>query len=115
MEIAALMIIAGELFLKLRWIGWRTILRHKRTAIKVLQCTLFHAVTILFVGSYCDLFKNLQCLTLLVMFLEASAVLLRRSSHFRVTRAFRPIFLIDTRSFGEFKSYSLLLIWSSVF
>lgn len=35
MEIAALITIAGEVFLKLRWIGWRTILRHKRTMIKV--------------------------------------------------------------------------------
>ncbi|XP_026277239.1 two pore calcium channel protein 1 [Frankliniella occidentalis] len=79
MEIAALITIAGELFLKLRWIGWRTILRHKRTAIK--------------------------CLTLVVMFFEALVVLIRRSSHFRVTRAFRPIFLIDTRSFGAVRRF----------
>lgn len=78
-EIVALTTIAGELFLKLRWIGWHTILRHKRTAIK--------------------------CLTLLVMFLEAVVVLIRRSSHFRVTRAFRPIFLIDTRSFGAVRRF----------
>ncbi|KAJ1524179.1 hypothetical protein ONE63_010705 [Megalurothrips usitatus] len=79
MEIAALITIAGEVFLKLRWIGWRTILRHKRTMIK--------------------------CLTLLVMFIEALVVLIRRSNHFRVTRALRPIFLIDTRRFGAVRRF----------
>ena len=35
-ELLCLLVISIELGLKLRWIGWRTILRHKRTALKVL-------------------------------------------------------------------------------
>jgi hypothetical protein len=34
-EILALSVIGVELTLKLRWIGWKTILKHKRTMIKV--------------------------------------------------------------------------------
>lgn len=41
-----------------------------------------------------------QCVTLGIMFVEAITVLIRQSSHFRVTRALRPIFLVDTRHLG---------------
>lgn len=34
-ELVALVIIGIELGMKLRWIGWLTILKHKRTMIKV--------------------------------------------------------------------------------
>jgi len=34
-ELLALSVIGVELALKLRWIGWKTILKHKRTMIKV--------------------------------------------------------------------------------
>ncbi|KAJ8921141.1 hypothetical protein NQ315_013612 [Exocentrus adspersus] len=66
LELLALGVIGVELALKLRWIGWTTILRHKRTMVK--------------------------CVTLTIMVLEAVTVLIRQSSHFRVTRALRPIF-----------------------
>lgn len=46
-----------------------------------------------------------QCATLIVMFVEALTVLIRQSSHFRVTRAFRPIFLVDTRACGAVRRY----------
>jgi hypothetical protein len=35
-ELLALTVIGVELHLKLKWIGWSTILKHKRTMIKVL-------------------------------------------------------------------------------
>jgi hypothetical protein len=40
-ELLALVVIGVELALKLRWIGWKTILKHKRTMIKVSLLTLF--------------------------------------------------------------------------
>ncbi|XP_075219021.1 two pore calcium channel protein 1-like isoform X4 [Lycorma delicatula] len=73
-ELLCLSIIGIEVALKLRWIGWRTILNHKRTMIK--------------------------CITLGIMVMEAIVVLIRQSSHFRATRALRPIFLVDTRHLG---------------
>ncbi|XP_053616842.1 two pore channel protein 1-like isoform X2 [Plodia interpunctella] len=78
-ELLALSIIGVELHLKLKWIGWSTILKHKRTMIKGI--------------------------TLLIMLLEAVVVLCRQSSHFRVTRALRPIFLVDTRHFGGVRRF----------
>ncbi|XP_063218915.1 two pore calcium channel protein 1-like isoform X2 [Bacillus rossius redtenbacheri] len=78
-ELLALSVITIELAMKLRWIGWRTILKHKRTMLKGL--------------------------TLGIMFMEAITVLIRQSSHFRVTRALRPIFLVDTRHCGPVRRF----------
>lgn len=39
------------------------------------------------------------------MVIEAVAVLVRQSSHFRVTRGLRPIFLVDTRACGAVRRY----------
>lgn len=47
----------------------------------------------------------LQCMTLDIMFLEVMTVLVRQSSHFRVTRALRPIFLVDTKCFGGVRRF----------
>ncbi|KAF5285116.1 hypothetical protein FQA39_LY16805 [Lamprigera yunnana] len=79
LELVALAIIGVELVLKLRWIGWMAIFKHKRTMIKVL--------------------------TLVVMVVEALIVLIRQTSHFRVTRALRPIFLVDTRACGGVRRF----------
>ncbi|XP_050302250.1 two pore calcium channel protein 1-like isoform X2 [Anthonomus grandis grandis] len=79
LELVCLGVIGVELALKLRWIGWTTILNHKRTMIK--------------------------CVTLLIMVIEAVIVLIRQSSHFRVTRGLRPIFLVDTRACGGVRRY----------
>ncbi|XP_043497418.1 two pore calcium channel protein 1-like isoform X1 [Polistes fuscatus] len=78
-ELLCLITIGIELALKLRWIGWGTMLKHKRTMIK--------------------------CITLAIMFLEAMVVLVRQSSHFRVTRALRPIFLVDTKYCGGVRRF----------
>ncbi|RVE47915.1 hypothetical protein evm_007429 [Chilo suppressalis] len=78
-ELLALTVIGVELHLKLKWIGWSTILKHKRTMLKGI--------------------------TLMIMVLEAVVVLCRQSSHFRVTRALRPIFLVDTRHCGGVRRF----------
>ncbi|XP_045469112.1 two pore channel protein 1-like [Harmonia axyridis] len=79
LELLALGVIGIELALKLRWIGWGTILKHKRTMVK--------------------------CVTLVIMVMEALVVLVRQSSHFRITRALRPIFLVDTRACGAVRRF----------
>ncbi|CAL1678014.1 unnamed protein product [Lasius platythorax] len=78
-ELLALITIGVELALKLRWTGWAPMLKHKRTMLK--------------------------CFTLIIMFLEAMTILVRQSSHFRVTRALRPIFLIDTKYCGAVRRF----------
>lgn len=39
------------------------------------------------------------------MFVEAIVVLVRQSTHFRVTRALRPIFLVDNRYSGGVRRF----------
>ncbi|KAI5725538.1 hypothetical protein M8J77_016779 [Diaphorina citri] len=78
-ELLALFVIGVELTLKLRWIGWKSVLKHKRTMMK--------------------------CLTLGVMTIEALVVLSRQASHFRVSRALRPIFVVDTRHLGGVRRF----------
>ncbi len=73
-ELCALILIGVQVGLKTRWIGWRTFMLHKRTAIKV--------------G------------TLSIMIIEAFVVMFRSTNHFRITRALRPIFLIDNHFCG---------------
>uniref|UniRef100_A0A3Q3JLX2 Ion transport domain-containing protein n=1 Tax=Monopterus albus TaxID=43700 RepID=A0A3Q3JLX2_MONAL len=74
LELLALVMVAFELCMKLRWLGFHTFIRHKRTMVKT--CVL------------------------LLQFVEAIVVLVRQTSHVRVTRALRPIFLVDCRYCG---------------
>ncbi|XP_053324826.1 two pore channel protein 1 [Spea bombifrons] len=74
LELLALALVAFELSMKMRWLGCRTFLKHRRTVLK--SCVL------------------------LVQFIEAIVVLVRQTSHMRVTRALRPIFLVDCRYCG---------------
>ncbi|KAJ8285599.1 hypothetical protein GJAV_G00028690 [Gymnothorax javanicus] len=74
LELLALAMVAFELCMKLRWLGFQTFFRHKRTMVKA--CVL------------------------LLQFVEAIVVLIRQTSHLRVTRALRPIFLVDCRYCG---------------
>ncbi|XP_038058978.1 two pore calcium channel protein 1-like [Patiria miniata] len=73
-ELFLLIIIAIGLGLKVRWLGVKKFFLHKRTAIKTA--------------------------VLLIMFCEAIVVLARQKSHFRITRALRPFFLIDCHYCG---------------
>lgn len=74
LELLALVMVAFELCMKLRWLGFHTFIRHKRTMVKM--CVL------------------------MLQFVEAIVVLIRQTSHVRVTRALRPIFLVDCRYCG---------------
>ncbi|XP_072004232.1 two pore channel protein 1 [Engystomops pustulosus] len=74
LELLTLALVVFELYMKMRWLGWRTFLRHRRTMLK--------------------------SFVLFVQFVEAIVVLIRQTSHVRVTRALRPIFLVDCRYCG---------------
>uniref|UniRef100_A0A8C9F8J9 Two pore segment channel 1 n=1 Tax=Pavo cristatus TaxID=9049 RepID=A0A8C9F8J9_PAVCR len=74
LELFALMVVVFELSMKMRWLGFHTFIRHKRTMVKT--CVLF------------------------VQFIEATVVLVRQTSHVRITRALRCIFLVDCRYCG---------------
>lgn len=60
LELFALMVVVFELCMKLRWLGFHTFVRHKRTMVKTS--------------------------VLVVQFIEAIVVLVRQTSHVRVTR-----------------------------
>ncbi|KAJ7382109.1 Two pore calcium channel protein 1 [Desmophyllum pertusum] len=70
LEILSLLIVAIGLTVKLKWQGAKLFFNHKRTLLKVI--------------------------ILAVVFVEAVVVLVRSENHVRVTRALRPLFLIDT-------------------
>ncbi|XP_059975640.1 two pore channel protein 1 isoform X2 [Mesoplodon densirostris] len=74
LELFALMVVVFELCMKLRWLGLHTFIRHRRTMVKTS--------------------------VLVVQFIEAIVVLVRQTSHVRVTRALRCIFLVDCRYCG---------------
>ncbi|TRZ02076.1 hypothetical protein DNTS_016493 [Danionella cerebrum] len=79
LELLALATVAFELCMKLRWLGFHTFIRHKRTMVKT---------SVLF-----------------IQFVEAIVVLIRQTSHLRVTRALRPIFLVDCRYCGAVRRH----------
>ncbi|KAH3775283.1 hypothetical protein DPMN_176684 [Dreissena polymorpha] len=70
LEILMLVVLSLELGIKMKWLGWRVFIRHPRTIIKTSM--------------------------LLIMLAEAITVICRQTSHFRITRAIRPIFLLNT-------------------
>lgn len=73
-ELCTLALIAVLTGLRTRSMGLRNSMSHRRTLIKVS--------------------------TLAVMLLEAVVVIVRADAHFRITRALRPIFLIDNHFCG---------------
>ena len=78
-ELCTLILIAVLMGLRTRWVGWQTFIRHKRTSIKIV--------------------------TLAIMIVEAIVVIGRATSHFRITRALRPIFLIDNHYCGGVRRF----------
>ncbi|XP_019394961.1 PREDICTED: two pore calcium channel protein 1 [Crocodylus porosus] len=74
LELFALVVVVFELSVKMRWLGFNTYIRHKRTMVKTF--------------------------VLFVQFIEAIVVLVRQTSHIRVTRALRCIFLVDCHYCG---------------
>lgn len=86
LEILGQLILALQLAIKMRWLGWKTFIKHKRTSIK--------------------------SFTLAIMFIESVVVLIRQTNHFRVTRALRPLFLIDTHYFRGVRRISRQILMS---
>jgi len=78
-ELCSLVLLSLQMVLKTRWIGLRSCLKHKRTLIK---------------GS-----------SLIIMIVEALTVIVRHENHFRVTRALRPLFLLDTSVCGGVRRF----------
>ena len=78
-ELCGLALMAVQLYLKTRWIGWRAFLRHKRSMMKTV--------------------------TLVVMIAEAVTVIIRNKTHFRVTRALRVLFVTDTYYCGGVRRF----------
>ena len=78
-ELCTLLLIAVLMGLRTRWIGLQTFIRHKRTSIKIA--------------------------TLSIMVIEAVVVIARADSHFRITRALRPIFVIDNHYCGGVRRF----------
>ncbi|KAM8962187.1 two pore channel protein 1 isoform 1-T1 [Pelodytes ibericus] len=74
LELLVLALVMFELSMKMRWLGCRTFLKHRRTMLK--------------------------SFVLFLQLIEAVVVLVRQTSHMRVTRALRPIFLVDCRYCG---------------
>ena len=78
-ELCGLVVMSMQLYLKTRWIGWRAFRSHRRSMIK--------------------------SVTLVVMIAETIVVIIRNKSHFRVTRALRVLFVIDTHSCGGVRRF----------
>eukprot|EP00088_Acartia_fossae_P037775 TRINITY_DN3900_c0_g1_i4.p1 TRINITY_DN3900_c0_g1~~TRINITY_DN3900_c0_g1_i4.p1 ORF type:complete len:917 (-),score=53.70 TRINITY_DN3900_c0_g1_i4:656-3406(-) len=78
-ELCSLVLLSIQAVLKIRWVGYRSCLKHNRTVIK--------------------------SLTLIVMIIEAVVVLIRQQNHFRITRSLRPIFLLDTSVCGGVRRF----------
>ena len=52
----------------------------------------------------------LQTIVLAVLFVEVIVILVRQTSHLRITRALRPIFLIDNVLMDEVRRYMYIII-----
>lgn len=70
LELFCLLILTMSLGIRLKWLKGKTFFKHKRTAIK--------------------------SFVLFIMIIEAITVICRQQNHFRVTRALRPLFLMDS-------------------
>ena len=88
LEFFCLGFIAVYIVLKFIWFGPKEFITSKTTVINVSNLDSHWP------SSHCE-FYYAQAIVLIVMFVEAVVVLARRESHLRVTRALRPLFIID--------------------
>ncbi|GFS20547.1 two pore calcium channel protein 1-like [Elysia marginata] len=79
LELLCLLILSLDLGIRVKWLGWRTYIGHRRTLVKTLM--------------------------VLLMLTESIVVLVRQENHFRVTRALRPFFLMHTHYCKGVRSY----------
>ncbi|XP_069937842.1 two pore channel protein 1 isoform X1 [Cherax quadricarinatus] len=78
-ELFGLFLLGISIVMQLRWLGFRTFVKHKRSMVK----------TVAWVG----------------MIIEAIVVIARNDTQYRVTRALRPIFFIDNRYLGGVRRF----------
>lgn len=78
-ELACLAVILLEALLKVNWMGFKALLKHPRTAIKLIS--------------------------LLLLAIEGLVVIFRHTSHLRVLRMLRPVFLVDTHYCSETRRF----------
>nr|XP_045614492.1 two pore channel protein 1-like isoform X1 [Procambarus clarkii] len=78
-ELFGLLLLGISIFMQLRWLGIRTFVKHKRSLLK----------SLILVG----------------MIIEAIIVIARNDTKYRVTRALRPIFFIDSRYLGGVRRF----------
>ncbi|CAG5133866.1 unnamed protein product, partial [Candidula unifasciata] len=69
-EMLCLLILSLDLGIRVKWLGWKSFLKHKRTLLKAVA--------------------------IILMLIESIVVLIRQTNHFRVTRALRPLFLVHS-------------------
>jgi len=85
-ELFTLGVLGISIVMQLKWLGWQKFVKHKRSMMKISAW--------------------------LIMFAEAITVIVRNHSHFRVTRALRPIFLLDNRYLGGVRRFLRQLLQS---
>lgn len=91
---------------------WRYLTSHQtRPALCVCRLLVGRIVLQLVTALSCFSFP-LQTCVLLLQFVEAIVVLIRQTSHMRVTRALRPIFLVDCRYCGAVRRLVFIKILS---
>ena len=80
-----------DMFLKFVWFGPKRFFTHRKTMVIVSLPTNANAQCIVSLHCTCPL----QLVILCVMTIEAFVILIRQESHVRLTRALRPIVLMD--------------------
>ncbi|KAB7508205.1 Two pore calcium channel protein 1 [Armadillidium nasatum] len=104
-ELLGLALLGISIAMQMRWLGWRTFIKHKRSMVKLFSVVFrsLKNILIYIIHMSCIIYLHInypQSVTWIMMVLEALAVLARNTTHFRVTRSLRPIFLVDNRYLG---------------
>ncbi|XP_022253385.1 two pore calcium channel protein 1-like, partial [Limulus polyphemus] len=86
LELVSLFIIGIELVMKLYWMGVKPFFQHRRSIIKLAA--------------------------ILMMFIESMIVIIRQASHFRISRGFRPVYLIDNYYCGGIRRVTRQILQS---
>ncbi|XP_076345676.1 two pore calcium channel protein 1-like isoform X2 [Tachypleus tridentatus] len=86
LELLGLFVVGIELIMKLRWMGISPFFQHKRSVIKLVA--------------------------LVLMVIESVVVIARQTNHFRISRALRPVYLIDNYHCGGIRRVTRQILQS---
>ncbi|XP_022243090.1 two pore calcium channel protein 1-like isoform X1 [Limulus polyphemus] len=86
LELLGLFVVGIELVMKLRWMGINPFFKHKRSLIKLVA--------------------------LVLMVIESVVVIARQTNHFRISRALRPVYLIDNYHCGGIRRVTRQILQS---